>query len=342
MVIILKPGASENQLKEVLKIIETYGLGNDVVRGKHQTIVGIIGDESFVDFDRFRMLEGVERVEPIQSRFKLIQRSYIPEDKVIDVKGIKIGGKNPPVYISGPCSIESKELMFKIAEGVKDAGAHILRGGAFKPRTSVHSFQGLGEKGLEFLSKAGEEFGMPTVSEVRGENQVELVSKYVDMLQIGARNMYNQDLIEAIAKQKKPIFFKRNFGAGIEEFLSFAERFIAVGNKDVILCERGIIPIGKGKQFTRYTLDISAVPVIKKESYLPIIVDPSHATGHRDLVFSMCKASIAAGAHGLMVEAHTNPKIALSDNAQMVLPSELKTIIDTCNKIYELNSQEKD
>ncbi|MEM3174501.1 MAG: 3-deoxy-7-phosphoheptulonate synthase, partial [Candidatus Bathyarchaeia archaeon] len=235
---------------------------------------------------------------------------------------------------------ESKEQIFRIAKEVREAGADILRGGAFKPRTSVHSFQGLGEEGLEYLARAGEEFGMPTISEVRSEKHVELVVKYVDILQIGARNMYNQDLIEEAAKQKKPILIKRSFGASIEEFLSFAERAAAQGNKDIILCERGIIPVGRGRQFTRYSLDLSAIPVIKGESYLPIIVDPSHGTGRRDLIYPMSKAAIAAGAHGLMIEVHYNPNEALSDGPQMITPPELKKIIDVCKKIHMLNSME--
>lgn len=341
MAVVMKPNATDEDIQRVIKFIEeNYGLRVDVSRGEYQTLLGIIGDEDKVDFDRLALFPGVERAYRITSRYRLVARSFFPEDRVIDVKGVKIGGKNRPVFIAGPCAIESKEQIFRIAKEVKEAGADILRGGAFKPRTSVHSFQGLGEKGLEFLAQAGEEYGMPTISEVRSERHAELVAKYVDILQIGARNMYNQDLIEEAARQKKPVLIKRNFGASIEEFLSFSERAVAQGNKDVILCERGIVPIGRGRQFTRYMLDLNAVPVIKKETYLPIIVDPSHGTGRRDLVYSMSKAAIAAGAHGLMIEAHYNPNEALSDGPQMVLPSELKKIIDVCMKIYELNQLE--
>ena len=341
MAVVMKPNATEEDIQRVIKFIEEkYGLRVDVSRGEYQTLIGIIGDEDKVDFDRLTLFPGVERAYRITSRYRLVARSFFPEDRVIDVRGVKIGGKNRPVFMAGPCAIESREQIFRIAREVKEAGADILRGGAFKPRTSVHSFQGLGEKGLEFLAQAGEEYGMPTVSEVRSERHVKLVAKYVDILQIGARNMYNQDLIEEVARQKKPVLIKRNFGASIEEFLAFSERAVAQGNKDVILCERGIVPIGGGRQFTRYILDLNAVPVIKKETYLPIIVDPSHGTGRRDLVYSMSKAAIAAGAHGLMIETHYNPSEALSDGPQMVLPSELKKIIAVCMKIYELNRLE--
>ena len=341
MAVVMKPNATEEDVQRVIKFIEEkYGLRVDVSRGEYQTLIGIIGDEDKVDFDRLTLFPGVERAYRITSRYRLVARSFFPEDRVIDVKGVKIGGKNRPVFMAGPCAIESREQIFRIAREVKEAGADILRGGAFKPRTSVHSFQGLGEKGLEFLAQAGEEYGMPTVSEVRSEKHAKLVAKYVDILQIGARNMYNQDLIEEVARQKKPVLIKRNFGASIEEFLAFSERAVAQGNKDVILCERGIVPIGGGRQFTRYILDLNAVPVIKKETYLPIIVDPSHGTGRRDLVYSMSKAAIAAGAHGLMIETHYNPSEALSDGPQMVLPSELKKIIAVCMKIYELNRLE--
>ncbi|MBS7625275.1 3-deoxy-7-phosphoheptulonate synthase [Candidatus Bathyarchaeota archaeon] len=341
MAIVMKPGASEEDIKRVIRFVEeNYGLRVDVSRGEFQTLLGLIGDEDRVDFDRLALLPGVEKAYRITSPYRLVSRSFFPEDRVIEVKGVKIGGGNRPVFIAGPCAIESREQIFKIAREVKEAGADILRGGAFKPRTSVHSFQGLGEEGLEHLARAGEEFGMPTVSEVRSEKHVEMVAKYVDILQIGARNMYNQDLIEEAARQKKPILIKRNFGASIEEFLSFAERAAAQGNKDIILCERGIIPVGRGRQFTRYILDLSAVPIIRGETYLPIIVDPSHGTGRRDLIYSMSKAAIAAGAHGLMIEVHYNPNEALSDGPQMITPSELKRIIDVCKRIYMLNSED--
>jgi 3-deoxy-7-phosphoheptulonate synthase len=218
-----------------------------------------------------------------------------------------------------------------------------LRGGVFKPRSSVHSFQGLGASGAEgarealgWLKEAGEEYDMPVMTEVRGESQVDVVAEYVDIMQIGARNMYDQDLMGAIARKNKPVLYKRHFGASIEEFLSFAEYIAAEGNKDIILCERGIVPVGKGKNMTRYTLDLAAVPVVQKETYLPIVVDPSHAAGRRDLIKSLSCAAMAAGASGLMIEVHYNPREALVDAAQMITPAELKDIIDTCRHIHGL------
>ena len=261
---------------------------------------------------------------------------------VIKVGEVEIGG-DEPVFIAGPCAVESKAQLFKIAEGIKRAGAHILRGGIFKPRSSVHSFQGLGAGGEEeakealgWLREAGQKFGLPVITEVRGESQVDLVAKYVDIIQIGARNMYDQDLLTRVSNKGKPVLFKRHFGAGIEEFLSFAEYIAAEGNKNIILCERGIIPIGKGKSYTRYTLDLGAVPAIQKETYLPIMVDPSHGTGRRDLIFNMSCAAIAAGASGLMLETHYDPAEALVDGPQTITPDELKDVIDTCQKIYQL------
>ena len=308
----------------------------------------MIGDERKIPFDHFAALPGVKEAVGIEIRYKLISREYskyfeeVVERKIIKVGDVAIGG-DEPIIIAGPCAVESKEQLFRIAEEVKKAGAHILRGGIFKPRSSVYSFQGLGGEGWEeavgasqWLQKAGEMFNMPVVTEIRGEAQVDLVAEYADILQIGARNMYNQDLLTKVAKKKKPILFKRHFGASIEEFLSFAEYIAAEGNKDIILCERGIIPIGKGKEYTRYTLDLAAVPAIQKETYLPVIVDPSHATGRRDLIFNMSCAAIAAGASGLMVETHYNPTEALVDGAQMITPDELKDVIDACRRINKL------
>ncbi|MEJ2738270.1 MAG: 3-deoxy-7-phosphoheptulonate synthase, partial [Dehalococcoidia bacterium] len=228
---------------------------------------------------------------------------------------------------------------------IKKVGAHILRGGVFKPRSSVHSFQGLGsessekaEEALKWMREAGKKFGLAVVTEVRSEAYVDLVAEYADILQVGARNMYDQDLLISIARTGKPVLLKRHFGASIEEFLSYAEYIAAEGNKNIILCERGIIPMGKGREFTRYTLDLAAVPVIQRETYLPIIIDPSHATGRRDLIFNMSCAGIAAGASGLMIEVHNNPAEALVDGRQMILPDELGNIIDMCYKIRQLTS----
>ncbi|MFC1936993.1 3-deoxy-7-phosphoheptulonate synthase [Chloroflexota bacterium] len=346
--IIMEADASKEQVDNVVKEIKKFKLNVDVSQGKFKTVIGIIGDERKVSFDYLASMPGVKEVIRVETRYKLISREYAESfeearhSRIIKVGNVEIGGEEP-VIIAGPCAVESKSQLFRIAEEVKNAGAHILRGGIFKPRSSVYSFQGLGGEGWEeavgaskWLREAGRMFDMPVVTEIRGEAQVDLVAEYADILQIGARNMYNQDLLTLVAKTGKPILFKRHFGASIEEFLSFAEYIAAGGNRDIILCERGIIPIGKGKEYTRYTLDLGSVPAIQKETYLPVIVDPSHATGRRDLIFNMSCAAIAAGAHGLMIEAHYNPAEALVDAQQAVTPDELKNIVNTCQQIHNL------
>ena len=346
--IIMKTDATQEQIDQVIKEVNRYGLRADVSAGAYRTVIGLIGDERKIPFAHFATLPGVREARMIETPYKLISREYTKffreagEQKVIKVGEIAIGG-DKPVFIAGPCAIESKMQLLQIAEGVKKAGAHILRGGIFKPRSSVHSFQGLGatdwksaEEALRWLHQAGNQLEMPVVTEVRGETQVDLVAEYVDILQIGARNMYDQDLLTKVAKKKKPVLFKRHFGAGIEEFLSFAEYIAAESNKNIILCERGIVPVGKGKDYTRYILDLGSVPAIQKETYLPIIVDPSHATGRSDLIFNMSCAAIAAGASGLMIEVHYNPKEALVDGQQMITPDELKDVINACRRIREL------
>ncbi|MFH0768144.1 MAG: 3-deoxy-7-phosphoheptulonate synthase [Chloroflexota bacterium] len=345
--IIMKADATREQIAQVIKEIKKHGLRADVSRGAYRTVIGLIGDEGKAPFDYFATLPGVKEARMIETPYKLISREYSKssgtenERFVVKVGDIEIGG-DEPVYIAGPCAVESKEQIFRTAEGVKRAGAHILRGGVFKPRSSVHSFQGLGaestevaREALEWLREAGRKFEMPVVTEIRGESQVDLITEYVDMLQIGARNMYDQDLLTKVANKGKPILYKRHFGAGIEEFLSFSEYIAAEGNKDIVLCERGIVPVGKGRNYTRYMLDLSAVPAIQKETYLPIMVDPSHAAGRRDLIFSLSCAAIAAGACGLMIEAHCNPAEALVDAQQQITPDELKETISACKRIHK-------
>ena len=346
--IIMKPGATEEQIYNVVREIEKYGLRADVSKGEFMTVIGPVGDERKLSFDRLTSLDGVKEATMVEIPYKLISREYIKllmtnqHYNEIKVGNVEIGDKGI-VFIAGPCAIESRDQLFRIAEGVKQAGADILRGGVFKPRSSVHSFQGLGaigkdeaEESLGWLSEAGKEFGMPVITEIRGESQVDLVAKYADILQIGSRNMYDQDLLVQAAKKGKAIFLKRHFGASIEELLSFSEYIAAEGNKNIILCERGIVPVGKGRNYTRYILDLAAVPVIKKETYLPIFVDPSHATGRRDLIFSMSCSAAAAGANGLMIETHYNPGEAIVDGKQMVTPDELKIIIDNCLRIHDM------
>lgn len=345
----MKTEATEEQIDHVVKEIKKCGLKADVSRGEFRTVIGLIGNERKIPFDHFAALPGVKEVIKVEIPYKLISREYRKffegvknGDKIVKVGNVRIGN-DKPIIMAGPCAVESKKQLFKIAEGVKKAGAHVLRGGIFKPRSSVHSFQGLGavdrktaKEALKWLSEAGKEFEFPVVTEVRGETHVDLVAEYADILQIGARNMYDQDLLTMVARKRKPVLLKRHFGAGIEEFLSFAEYIAAEGNKDIILCERGIVPVGKGREYTRYTLDLAAVPAIRKETYLPIIVDPSHGTGRRDLIFNMSCAAIAAGAHGLMIEVHYNPEEALVDGQQAITPVELENIIKACQQINQM------
>jgi 3-deoxy-7-phosphoheptulonate synthase len=344
--IIMKSEATKEEVANVVKEIRKSGLKADVSRGEYRTVIGLIGDERRADFSHFATLPGVKEAFMVETPYKLISRDYGRrfngggEPRLIHVGDVTIGGDELAI-IAGPCTVESKPQLFRIAEEVKKAGAQILRGGIFKPRSSVHSFQGLGangregaEEALRWLHEAGQRFEMPVVTEVRGEAQIDLVAEYADIIQIGARNMYNQDLLASVARAGKPVLIKRHFGAGIDEFLSFAEYMAAEGNKDIILCERGILPLGKGKNYTRYTFDLSAIPVIQKETYLPVIADPSHATGRRDLIFNMSCAAVAAGASGLMIEAHYDPSEAMVDGMQMITPGELKEVISACKKIH--------
>ena len=352
--IIMKTNATTEEIAMVVKEIKKSGLRADVSKGRYRTVIGLVGDERKAPFEHFATLPGVKEAAMVETPYKLISREYSKqiageeiEQAVVKVGDIEIGG-NKPVFIAGPCAVESHKQLLRIAEEAKEAGAHILRGGIFKPRSSVHSFQGLGSIGWEeakralaWMREAGERFNLATVTEVRGEAQVDLAAEHIDMLQIGTRNMYNQDLLTKVARTGKPILFKRHFGAGIEEFLSFAEYIAAEGNKNIVLCERGILPVGKGKNYTRYTLDLAAVPTIQQETYLPVIVDPSHATGRRDLIFNMSCAAIAAGARGLMIEVHYNPSEALVDAQQAITPDELTEIIDVCQEIHRLTKQQK-
>jgi len=346
--IIMERGATSEQIQQVLNEVSRYGVRAEISNTDSTIVIELVGDEKKIPVSAVASLPGVKAAIRIETPYKLISREYSRyvgnslENLKIKVGNVVLGNGNP-VYIAGPCAIESETQIMKIAEGVKQAGAHILRGGVFKPRSSVHSFQGLGgidwkkaEEALKWLRRAGEQYELPVVTEVRGEQQVDLIAEYVDILQIGSRNMYDQDLLVAVARKKKPVLLKRHFGASVEEFLSFAEYIAAENNKNIILCERGIVPVGKGKNFTRYMLDLGAVPAIKKETYLPIIVDPSHAMGRSDLIFNMSCAAIAAGANGLMIESHYNPEEALVDGSQAITPEELGEIIRACNRIYEM------
>jgi 3-deoxy-7-phosphoheptulonate synthase len=351
--IIMKKDATREEIDNVVNEIKSHGLRADISRGEFRTVIGLVGDERKAPFSHLAAMPGVKEARMIETPYKLINREYNEvfegkdESRIVKVGNVEIGG-GYPVYIAGPCAIESKQQLFRIAEAVKRGGAHVLRGGIFKPRSSAHSFQGLGAQGdneareaLLWLRDAGRQYDMPVITEVRGENQVDMVAEYVDILQIGARNMYDQDLLGKVGRTGKPVMLKRHFGASVEEFLSFSEYIAVEGNKDIMLCERGVLPIGKGKNLTRYTLDLSAVPVIQKETFLPVIVDPSHATGRRDLIFTMSTAAMAAGASGLAIEVHYNPAESWVDAQQAITPDEFKKIVDTCNKIHKIVSVEK-
>jgi len=332
MVIVLKKGAGHKEVAKVKSIVEDMGFKVHVSVGEERTIIGIIGDERKLARERVESLECVENVITILKPFKLAAREMKPEGTVVEVKGEKIGNGSFTV-IAGPCSVESYDQVMEIAHFVKEHGARALRGGAFKPRTSPYSFQGLGVKGLEYLKEAGDKYGLPVVTEVMNTELVPLVAEYADILQIGARNMQNFALLKAVGKTHKPVLLKRGMMARIEEFLLAAEYILAEGNPNVILCERGIRTF---ETYTRNTLDISAVPLIKQLSHLPILVDPSHATGKRELVPPLAKAALAVGADGIMVEVHMNPERALSDGRQTLDFQQFASMMEDLKEIGEV------
>ena len=316
MVIIMNPEATAEHIKGVITAIESVGLEAKVMEGSQQKIVGVIGDKGRLASVAIDALPGVETSVSISKSYKLASREFHPQSSVVRVGDIEIGGELP-VVMAGPCAVESREQLFESAEIVKKGGAQFLRGGAYKPRTSPYSFQGLEEKGLEFMAEAGEKFGLKIVTEVTVVEAVEQVAQYADMLQIGARNMQNFGLLKAVGKCDKPVLLKRGLAATLEEWLNAAEYIMNEGNPNVVLCERGIRTY---ETYTRNTLDLSAVAAVKHLSHLPIIVDPSHGTGKWRMVKPMAFASIAAGADGLMMEVHPNPAKALSDGPQSLTP----------------------
>ncbi|MEW6515289.1 MAG: 3-deoxy-7-phosphoheptulonate synthase [candidate division FCPU426 bacterium] len=323
MIIVLRKDATEAQLQHLLDKLKDKGLTPHVSRGTERTIVGAIGDERVLQTVPLEAFPGVEQVMQVLQPFKLVSRDFRPESTVVDVGGVKIGGGHFAV-IAGPCSVENWELLATTATKVKAAGARMLRGGAFKPRTSPYVFQGLGEEGLKLLARARQETGLPVVTEVMNVNQVELVARYADMLQIGARNMQNFDLLRAVGEIRKPVLLKRGLSATIKEWLMSAEYILAGGNYQVVLCERGIRTF---ETYTRNTLDLAAVPAVKELSHLPVVVDPSHGTGRRSLIQSMSLAALAAGADGLAIEVHPKPEEALSDGDQSLLPEEFDRLM---------------
>jgi len=332
MIIVLKPNSTDDMIDHVLKRIEELGLQPHLSRGVSRTIIGVIGDERKLQSEPLQAISGVEQVVPILKGYKLASREFHPDDSVFEVKGVKIGGGHLGM-IAGPCAIEGEKLLYEVAVRVRDAGANILRGGAFKPRTSPYSFQGMGEEGLEILRRVGDRLGMPVVTEVMDPRQVELVSKYADMFQIGARNMQNFDLLKEVGKVRLPVLIKRGMSATVKDLLMSAEYVLSQGNREVILCERGIRTF---EDSTRNTLDLSIVPNVKGLSHLPIITDPSHATGRPDLIPSMARASVAAGADGVHVEVHSRPEKALSDGPQALVPDQYALLMDELRRLAEV------
>lgn len=333
MIIVVKPGTTPDQLNHIIDRITEMGLKPDVSIGTKRTVIGVIGDEDVVRNAPLAAIAGVEEVLPILKPYKLASREFQQEDSVFDVgHGVMVGGGNLAM-IAGPCAIESEDIVREIGRAVKAAGANILRGGAFKPRTSPYSFQGLGEEGLKILRKVGDELGMPIVTEVMDTRQVELVNKYTDMFQIGARNMQNFNLLSEVGQTQRPVLLKRGMSAGVTDLLMSAEYVMAQGNKKVILCERGV------KSFdttTRNLMDVALVPNVKGLSHLPIIVDPSHATGRPDLIPPMALAGLAAGADGVHIEVHSCPEKALSDGPQALLPKQYAELMQKMKSLSEL------
>ncbi len=335
MLIVMKPSATEEQINEAVEFIKAKGFETHLSRGDVHTVIGAVGDKS-IDLRDVEILDGVENLIKISTSYKLASRAFKAEDTVVDVKGVKFGGKYCGM-IAGPCTIESYEQMDETAKQLAAIGVKALRGGAFKPRTSPYSFQGLGEEGLKIIREVADKYNMVVVSEVMESAQIDLFVKYADILQVGARNMQNFNLLRELSYVKKPIILKRGLSSTIEEWLMSAEYLLSDGNGDIILCERGIRTFERA---TRNTLDISAIPVIKKLSHLPIIVDPSHGTGLRDKVLPMSRASIAAGADGIMVEVHYDPSKALCDGPQSLLPKDYEKLFNDSKAIAPLLGKE--
>ncbi|KAB2954631.1 3-deoxy-7-phosphoheptulonate synthase [Heliorestis acidaminivorans] len=332
MIIVMNRGASEESISSVCERLEKEGFIIHLSRGVERTIIGAVGDKTRIDRSNLEALPGVEKIVSILQPYKLAGRDFRQEDTVITIGDVEIGGNQVQVF-AGPCAVESWEQLIESARAVKEAGAKILRGGAFKPRTSPYAFQGLEEKGLQLLAKAREETGLLITTEVMDPRSIEIIAHYSDILQVGARNMQNFFLLKELAKIEKPILLKRGLSSTIEEWLMAAEYLMAGGNNQVILCERGIRTF---ETYTRNTLDISAVPIVKQLSHLPVIVDPSHGTGKWQLVRPMSQASIAAGADGLMIEVHPNPSEALCDGPQSLTPENFTVLMEDMRKMARI------
>ena len=337
MIVVLRPDATQEQIDHLVDKVKKLGLTPHISKGTERTIIGIIGPEDVLRVTPLDVYPGVENVMPVLAPFKLVSREFKKEDSIIDLgKGVKLGGKKV-ILMAGPCAIEKLHTLYEIAGEIKKAGATVLRGGAFKPRTSPYSFQGLGEEGLKYLKEVGEKDNLVTVTEVMDPRDVGLVAQYADVLQIGARNMQNFNLLKEVGQTNKPVLLKRGLSCTIKELLMSAEYIASGGNLNVILCERGIRTF---EDATRNTLDVSAVPVVKQLSHLPIIVDPSHAAGKWGLVAPLAKAAVACGADGLIIEVHTHPEDALSDGSQSLLPQNFSELVHQLKAICKAIGRE--
>ena len=332
MIVVMKPGSTPENLSAVVKKIEAAGLRTHLSKGEEVTIVGVIGDKKIIANLELQMMAGVDKTVRITEKYKLVSRDFHPEDTIVDAGGIKIGGKEV-VVMAGPCAVESLEQLREAASAVKACGAKFLRGGAFKPRTSPYDFQGLGEEGLKLLRKVADEFDLRVVTEIVDKDDIETFCRYADILQVGARNMQNFQMLKALGKCSKPILLKRGLSATISEWLNAAEYIMSGGNEQVIFCERGIRTY---ETFTRNTLDLSAVAAVKELSHLPIVVDPSHGTGRWKMVAPMARAALAAGADGLIIEVHPHPEKALSDGDQSLTPEAFKELMESLGGIAKV------
>jgi 3-deoxy-7-phosphoheptulonate synthase len=332
MIIIMSPTATMENLKKVQDKILKEGLRYHLSKGELRTIVGVIGDKKIISGLQMKAFDGVEKTVQITEKYKLVSREFKPEDTIVNVDGVLVGGGHLGI-MAGPCAVESMEQLLESAEAVKARGANFLRGGAFKPRTSPYDFQGLATEGLEMLKAAGAQTGLKVVTEIVDMNALDLISQYADVLQIGARNMQNFELLKAVGRSQKPVLLKRGMSATISEWLNAAEYILSEGNYNVILCERGIRTY---ETFTRNTLDLSAVAAVKELSHLPIIVDPSHGTGRWPMVRPMARAAIATGADGLMIEVHPHPEIALSDGDQSLTPENFSLVMEDVQNMMQV------
>ncbi|MEA2077589.1 MAG: 3-deoxy-7-phosphoheptulonate synthase [Candidatus Marinimicrobia bacterium] len=323
MIIVFKPNATKEQMTHVEDYLSSHGFEFHPSQGQENTIYGIIGNTTTLTPDFFKVFDGVSNAFRVQESYKRCSRAFHPSNSKVKIGNVTVGG-NEITVIAGPCSVEGKEMLNDISKEITHHGANMIRGGAFKPRSSPYAFQGLGKEGLLYLREVGDKYDTPVVSEIMAIGDIPLFEKYVDVIQVGARNMQNFALLKELANVKKPILLKRGISATIEEWLNSAEYLTSKGNQKIILCERGIRTFEKS---TRFTLDLSSVPIIKKKSHLPIIVDPSHPMGQRDLVIPMARAAIAAGADGIMVEVHNNPDEALSDGAQSLYPKQFNDLM---------------